>query len=260
MSGYTVYNLEVQAMGVAADVRLNDARVFVERKGGRRFTQKKLNPWLFDGHNEIAARLDWPEGVTPTGDAPAGGFRMAVIRMREGQDWPEDDDWLLRFEWKPGEPAMGSEGLTEVIRAPLALGPVHGRWSWQDATPYEPSQRGEVVALVSALHAALAARDGDGFVGLLGVRNAEVARALGGEAHELEGDLRAQLATLFAADDFRVARLDAEGLLVEPSAGGRLVDVSAPDGAPAIVTTGGDAELELGLTLSRLAQGFAVVR
>ncbi|MCC6522965.1 MAG: hypothetical protein IT373_09910 [Polyangiaceae bacterium] len=262
MSEYTVYNLEVQASGLVVEVELGGARVYFEGRGGQRFTQKKLNPWLLDGQNVLEARLGAPEAQAGGRRAAAAEryFRTRLIRLRAGQDWPEPEDELFTYEWNPAKAPLPDEGMVTVLEHELALGPVHGRWAWQDARPYTDADRPDVLALVGAVHQALAARELEGVLARFAVQNDEVARALGGTKAELAGDLREFLASLFASEDWRMAPLAPETLGLVPSAGGKLVEVVGPDGGAPLVGRGGEGELELGLTVSRLAAGWTIVR
>jgi hypothetical protein len=253
---YLIYALEVQCTGLRVEVLLNGASVYGEPLGAARFSQMKLNPWIVEGRNPIEVRL----GPPPGGKVDSGAeLKMQVLKAEHGKELAPDAS-LLSFVWSEAEQPLEKEGLTPVFEAPVPIAEGHGRWAWEDATPFADGDRPDVEALVFALHAALAARDEATVVAYLGVKTEEYARALDVPAAELESDLRATLREHFAAPDWHMDPVDPAQLALEPSAGGKLVTVTEAGGRAPLRGEGDGKKYTLDLTVSRLAHGFTIVR
>jgi hypothetical protein len=251
MTPYVVYALEVQCSGLAVDVAVNDWRVFREPLGAKRFTQKKLNPWLADGPNVLEVRAALAAGESY--------LKVALIRV-EGDDLPGDDAFVVKYEHKPGEQPLEEKPLV-VLKETVDLGPVHGAWAWQTATPYSDGERPAVEAFMRELHGALATKNAKGFIEYNRVKIEEMARALNVPPAELDSDMNEWLADLFRHDDWAMDPFDPQRLLIEPEASRRVVVVTRETGGPPLTGRGGSDELEIpSFALSRLPQGWAVVR
>lgn len=255
---YLIYVLEVESADAVADVRLNGASVFSEPLGASRFLQTKLNPYLVPGDNEIEVVLGRPPPPPPESPpAPAPSFRVRAFRAEWGVEGPDED--LGAFTYA-GDPPLPERGRVTVARLPFDAGAAHGRWSFQDAHPFDPADRPEIERLVGAAHAALIARDANAFLALTKTKREELARALDTPATELMSDERAYLQTYFAAPDWKAAPLDPAALVLTPTAGGRLVQVTDAAGRPPLRGTGAGRPLAVSVTVSKLADGYHIVR
>ena len=258
---YLIYVLEVQSEGLAAEILLNGASAFHEPLGAARFLQTKLNPYLVAGENRLEVVLG-PPPPPPDGEpAPAGArsraFKLRAFRAEWGVEGP--DEVLAEFTYA-GDPELPEQGRVSVIELPFDAGAAHGRWAFQDARPFSPADRAAVVRVVLDAHAALAARDAAGLGALTSTKRDELARALDTPADELATDERAYLQGFFQAHDWEAAPIDADAMVLAPTAGGRLVQVTDASGRPPLRGAGGGKVLAISVTVSHLADGWRIVR
>lgn len=117
-----------------------------------------------------------------------------------------------------------------------------GRWSWEQAPPYQPTGEdpAEIRVLVERLWRAVSFLDVDAVVHLTREKTRELAVALGVNAGELELDQAGYLSSLFTSPGWGIAPLEQEAIVLEPAARGRLVDVRTVDGEAPI--RGGDGK------------------
>ncbi len=256
MTPYLIYALEVQCSGLAVEVLLNGAPVYAEPWGATRFTQMKLNPWIVDGPNQLEVRLGPPPGQKVESGA---GFKTLVIKGEHGKE-PGPDANIVAFQWSDAEQPLAPEGMTAVYARPVPIDEGHGRWAWQDATPFTEADRDDIAALVLALHGALAARDAGTVTAYVRVKTEEYARALDVPAAELDADLRETLENRFKADDWQMDPIDPAALELRPSTDGRLVKVTDAGQRPPLRGQGEGQPYAMELTVSKLAHGWTVVR
>ena len=77
---------------------------------------------------------------------------------------------------------------------------------------------------------------------------------------ELADDERAYLQSFFGAPDFELTPLDPAALVLTPTAGGRLLQVTDAAGRPPLRGIGGGRQLAVSVTVSRLPDGYQIVR
>jgi hypothetical protein len=255
MSPYRVVAAEVRAEGVAFELRLNGATCYRDRGGEAADHVAKLNPWVVDGENVFAVTVALPPGASPDG---GGRLMVRVLEAEHGYE-PGPEALLLEWIWDP-RAAPAEVAPVVVVERPLRFAQSHGRWQWQDAAAYGDAERPLVEALVGEVHAAVARRDLDRLADLYAVSDAELDRALDlPPGFQLVARTTGWLETL-SQDDLAVEPLDPAALVLVPRAGGRLVDVLGPDGGPPVRATGGGRRLDLDLTVSRVGDGYGVVR
>lgn len=260
MGTYIIVAAEFRSEGVAFEILMNGALAMTDRDAivGHHFV--KLNPWIIEGENTLSVRLALPDGATAPGGNAA--FELRVVQGEHGQP-PGPEGLLLEFFWSPAlSPPLGPDFMDVFAGGPRP-GQSHGRWSWEDATPFTPAERPDVESLVTKLHAALERRDVVAASALFEIHDAEMDRALDLPPGSHAAVFRAQLNGVFSAPDFRMEPLDAERLVLTPRSGGRLVDVRGPSGAPAVRGSGSGGPIELAFAVSRVAGGprmFSIVR
>ncbi len=257
MADYLIYALQVQCSGLAVRVLLNDALVFEEPGGSYRFSQGKLNPWIIDGPNELAIELGAPPGHSIASDAE---FALKVIKGPHGEE-PGPDANVIPFSWIADDQPLDPKQMTVVFRGPVPVDEGHGAWQWQGAAPYSAAADDlPIAAVVAQAHQALVNRDAGALHAITAIVTEEMGRALDVPAAELEADSLKYLSTMFATPDWTMEPLDPSSLRYVPSAGGRLVAVTDDHGRPILRGSGGGEEYQRDLTLSKLAQGWTIVR
>jgi hypothetical protein len=257
MGTYLIVAAQFRSEGVSFEILINGALAYEGRSAAIAHHFAKLNPWLTDGENVFSVRLALPEGATDLGASAA--FEVQVLQGEHGTE-PGPEGLLFEAAWSPATPPPLGIDFVEVMAAPIRPAQTHGRWSWEDATPFTPADRPAVEALVAELHAALDRRDTAAAVGLFAICDVEMDAALDLPPGAHTETFRAQLDGLFSAPDWRMEPLDTRGLVLTPRAGGRLVDVRGPGGGPPIRGSGSGGALALTFAVSRLGEVFRIVR
>jgi hypothetical protein len=258
-----IYVLEVSCEGVVAQVTLNGVDVFTEWEGRARQVQSKLNPYLFDGANNLELALT---AMTDDEGAPIPGAHAMTVTLIAGEHGvdPGPQGAVATFRWDeaampvpPGE-LTGVWGRQFTVPSERAT----GRWSWQDApaTPPGEADARELVALAASVHAALSARDIDAMLALTALKSAELARALDTPLEEIEEGQRELFGELFGEPSWRVAPFDPSQLAAVPCAGGRMVRVTDPAGGPAIIAATADRPFAFGFLATRYEGRWTIVR
>jgi len=253
------WGLEMEHRQLRVVVWLNGVPLINSSVTERRERGVKLNPWIAEGANLLELSLGRPEDEA---DIPADALcRMVAYRAEygpEGQVWP-----LGQYAFDRGELELAEVGLTEAYSHEFSVeaDDAFGRWAWQDGQPYEPKERVAIEAVVMRLHRALRTRDADAVLAEMSLRFEEVGRSIGVEAGELEGDLRRDIGELFASDEWQMQPLDVAGLELWPSRDGRLVQVTGPGGAPALVGSAAPGKpFAMSVAAAHLDGAWVVVR
>jgi hypothetical protein len=261
MSDTRIFVLDVRSEGLVAELRLNGATIFEEHAGGARSLQTKLDPYVVEGDNALDVFLGPPppppEGAPPLPPA-AKALTLRVFTTLWGVASP--DDTLAELAFDEAAHPLPEQGRARVARLAFTPPAAHGRWAWQDASPFGPADEGDALALLLDLHRALAARDGAALDALTELKTGELARALDVPADELRDDQREHYEKLFAAPDYRVGPVDPTAARFAPSDDGRLVRVLAPDGGPPLRGVANGRRFALGVTVSRVGGAMRVVR
>jgi hypothetical protein len=257
MGTYLIVAAQFRSEGVAFEILMNGALAYEDRAGviGHHFA--KLNPWLTESENVFSVRLALPEGAAEL--VASASFGVQVLQGEHGRE-PGPEGLLFEAAWSPATPPPLGIDFVEVMAATIRPAQTHGRWSWEDATPYTPAERPAVEALVAELHGALDRRDTAAAVGLFPIYDAEMDIALDLPPGAHTETFRAQLDGLFSAPDWRMEPLDTRSLVLTPRAGGRLVDVRGPGGGSPIRGAGSGGVFTLKFAVSRLGEVFRIVR
>jgi hypothetical protein len=184
---------------------------------------------------------------------------MTLSKVERGEA-PEEGDVFVLYRWSAKESPLSPEGLTPVFSHPLRMGRAFGRWQWQDARPYAPSDRAAIEQLVTTFYWAFARKDVDGVLGLLDLKLAELERAFSIAPGGTLQKQRERLQAIFQRDGWTALPFDPGALVLQPSAGGRLVDVWGPDGEGPIHATTPENGFTFELVVSRIGDTFRIVR
>lgn len=230
-SAVRFYIVELTCQGLDARVTLNGWPVARSVSPVHEFVGTKVNAWLLEGDNRLEVSV---ASLTPGADTSEAALYVHLYVTDPGRPMT-DDDVLVVYRWSPREaplaeslpaearPASGRRTVfSHTLRVPSAFGP----YLWQDAAPYQESDRADVLALLTQLHRVLAQKDMPGLLDLLAIKHEEMARAIGKTA----AGMAAQEQTLidefyFSASSWELAPLTPAELSFDPWAGGRLVEI-----------------------------------
>lgn len=187
--------------------------------------------------------------------------RGAVVGTAAGEE-------LLRVEWHGGgRPEHGFDvraSFPRVCTAVADLGPVHGRWAWQDAPRLspDPDLHAEIAALLAPLCESMAAGDPEPYIRLSRIRLDEGRRAYGLAEGEKEALIRLIFRQDAGKDWWRVQPLEPDLWSLRRCAGGRMVEAVRRDREP-IVRLAPDPDgsvVSFPLLLARIDGRLQIVR
>ncbi len=258
-----IYVLDVTCEGVVAQVNLNGVDVFNEWEGKARQFQSKLNPYIFEGANNLELSLT---PMTDDEGDPLPGLHALTVKLIAGEHGtePGPQGVIATFRWDEAAMPVTPGELTGVWGRQFTVVPerAFGRWVWQDApaTPPGEADAQALVALAEDVHAALVSRDIDALMELTALKSAELARALDTPLAEVEEGTREMFVELFADPTWRVAPFDPSQLAAVPCAGGRMVRVTDPSGGPPLVAATADRPFAFGFLATRYPEAWTIVR
>src|SRR5438128_12620483 len=108
--------------------------------------------------------------------------------------------------------------------------PAFGAWAWECAQPYRDEDRPEVERLVRAVRDAADRRDLTSYVAHFDIKSAELGRSTERSGDELVAQNRRMMERVLGDPGLTVGGAEPASLELSASAGGRLVEVAAPDG------------------------------
>jgi hypothetical protein len=246
------YTFEAMCDGLSAVVRLNDLpAITLVTPHKAELAGHMINAWLLEGDNALEATLARVPGAT---NEPMFDMRLQKISA-EGEE-----ETLVYYRWTPDESPLPDEGPAAVFRHHMHVTSAFGRWQWQDAPAYHPSDRAGIEAAVGAFHRAAAQRDKRAMVAMLDIKLEEVGRA-GGRSHDLMRQRQEVYFSSFVDEpDFALQPLDPAAIVLTPYANGRVVAVKGPGGASPILGAGGGMLFEFDLILARVGAEWRIVR
>lgn len=242
------YFLECFAEGCDAEFLVNDIPV-IRRGDGEglgKLYHGACNDLLVDGENEITA-IARP-GPTPTTRLDGHALRRErlalegvritckLVKYLEGMvSGGPDGQVLAAVEWESqddGQPTWWPLSLS----ACADLGPMYGRWGWEDAErlTLDDTTRAEVLAVLAELRGSLHGKQLDPFVRLSRPRLDDLSKAYQLRPGEKENEVRRVAELDFGKDWWGMEPLDEAALDLRLCARGRLVDCVSRDGEPAL--------------------------
>jgi hypothetical protein len=253
MAPFLMFVLEMQFEGVRTKAVLNGIQISARASGKSGMSQKNLNPWIIEGRNKIqvfAAAVEGGRG------APRLGLKL--LGGRQGELPPA----LAETQWDAAKKPLAASGYTLVWEHEFTPERGFGRWAWQDApaSSLGAEDRAGITALVQEVHSALEKGDAKRLAGLFKLRTAEMARALDMTEAEMSEGIDGMFEEFAHARNRKVGPLNAEGFVMTPQAGGRLIRVTAAEGGAPVKASGEDIELELEMVVSRVGGRWTIVR
>jgi hypothetical protein len=271
---YLIIAAQLRWKSIAFELLINDAVAYSDRTGEEANAFVKLNPWIGLGESTLEVRVSLPAGLG-AGELPADArLEIEVLEAPHGKEpGPEAKRFDFVFDRdklpsasplvlggeKPRVPE--SPGSITVLRAPLATTWHGGPWAYETALPAElPRDAMAVVAVVGDLAQALGSRDVKRVLDHFAVVDPEMDRA-----YDLPPGMHAVLREgsfepLFGDSGWKVEPIDPRLLVLTPRSGGRAVEVTGPNGAPAIVASSGIGGYRLTPVVANLAGSFRIVR
>ncbi|KIG19034.1 hypothetical protein DB30_05938 [Enhygromyxa salina] len=234
-----IFYLHVEARGVQAEVRLNDAPIielFVEYP---QHAFPTISEWVINGENVLSVHVQQADETAQ--------LRITLCQASLG-DIPEpgSEVELAIVEWPPPLPAGATE-VAEVAAPPMPPMPPILRavgfathswapWYWQSAPPFTADRRSvaELITWLRDLHATLAAGQIDPLAANSQFKFSEVAPVYDMTTAEAQTRLTQTWAHISAQPGWEIAAFDEADVDLRVRCDGRLIEPCTRDGLPLI--------------------------
>lgn len=243
----TFYVLETHVQGCVAEISLNDQPIIRrgDADGMGRYYGGPCNHSLIPGENVLSVLIE--PGPTPAQaesgaprarralEAPAEvSARLVRYLEREVVGSPAGEV-LIDLAWESPELA-GALPWPRVIAGRADLGPLFGRWKWQDVAPLtlDPPTVAAVRTLLVDFHAALRAKDLDTILALSRIRLDDISRAYQLPAGQQEAEIRQNTQFYMDEPSWGVQPLDSGAFSLRLVGGRRMVDCVRTDWDPIV--------------------------
>ncbi|MCW7539693.1 hypothetical protein OOT46_17790 [Aquabacterium sp. A7-Y] len=228
--------LRLEAAGCHAEAWLNGISVARATPESPRICLA-VHEFMVRGSNSLELHIDPLTLDRPATDGATIGASVDLHLTRMGDvAGGERSRELARLAWAPGgsseeEPDAPSPVLRQQVDLPLAF----PRWRWLDAPVAALTQelQAQAQALLQGIALALNRGDADPWLALTRLAREELATAYQRDAAEQEGQLRS---TLLRAPDGQAWQWQPPStrFVLQPMAGGRLLECLDPEGRPAL--------------------------
>jgi hypothetical protein len=232
--------LQIDSSGEAVEALVNGMPVArLPAGGGSRCVT--VHEYLLAGANRIALTVAPPPLAQPTASpqprlaTTASGVRARLMLLRQGKRADDDARVLGEVSWAVAEGA--SFEAPASVEQTLDLPVTFARWRWLDAPVISPgpAERQLVLGFVQRLAFDLSRGNPEALINASRLKFEELALAYQWPAEQAQARLRAQVQQLYEAKALpALAPPTAEGLLLRPVAGGRLLDCLTPLGTPVL--------------------------
>lgn len=260
-----IFYVRIASRACTAEIRLNDAPIFVVVREHEQDALPTISEWVIDGENLLEVHLH------AIGDDPR--IRVSLCQARLG-DVPEPgaELELAVIEWPPIPVPTGPETPDlptppfEAPALPLRLEmpcvAVHpwGEWHWQVAPPfaYDGQTSAALYEFLRSLHATLAAGSVDALIDQSRTKFDEVAPAYAMTPDEGRTRLRNAWVGMHGIAGWRLAPFDEQDVELRLHCGGRIVEPTTRDGQPLIrqAEAVDDEQWSLPIFLARTNWGY----
>lgn len=227
-----IFYLSVRTRGCTAEIRLNDAPMFVVAAEAAQQAFPTVSEWVIAGENVLSVDV-----VELDPDVDGGPLiHVALCEATIGAvPEPGRERELIVIDWPPA--------LPEAPIVPMSLREVGvashpwGEWAWQRSPEFAADLRttADVIDYVRSLHAELAGGRIDGIMAIVdhsAVKLDEVAPAYAMTVAEAQQRIRGVWASLTALPGWRLAPFDEADIELRLHCDGRLVEPTTLAGEP----------------------------
>ena len=231
--------LRLASAGCAAEARLNDFALGRTPAAGGALTLA-VHEYMLEGDNELVLVVDptVPGASPPPRIAAAdSAASLQLLLPRIGAlGSPATARTLAAVDWDAAEGTVVMPALQ--VRRQVAIPVRFPRWRWLDAPPVAdvPATQPLAAAFVQSMALALARGDAEAFLSAARLRFEELALAYQKTPADLAARWRSRIQLLHAGKALRPVVPALADVVVQPCAGGRLLDCLSADGGPALRT------------------------
>ena len=184
----TMIYAQLQVLGGTAELQLNGLPVMRLEPGSGRIPVENaaVEHLLVPGLNELRLLVEpGPRPSLAASPRVAKPYRAMSVTGRlmrvaaDANTGPTDGQTLLDVAYRWSEDDASWRDFPENVVRTADLGPVHGKWAWQDAALLTPGHAlsAEAVSFMTALDSAIMARDSGRMLELSALQDQDVLRA-----------------------------------------------------------------------------------
>ncbi len=217
--------LKVRSINIAGTVFLNDIPVFSDQWRSETDKQTRVNHFIFDGENHLKVVLHVPPDVE---SLPTEVTYSLSIEELEGTRESHTITERTRLDWA----LLSADEFPVILEGTFNIPQAYGPWAWQASEPIEMDSldKKPLFDFIDEVRVALLSRDFARLSPFLAVKRRELARAFGFPEDELEKDDRELFETMFNCPNWSIQEWDAENLIFETMADGRMLRVLRSNG------------------------------
>lgn len=253
---YVINAIEVSNDHIGFEVMLNGGRLIRVTNEPEGEWAQKGNVLLVPGDNELVVAVCPPDGAEAVD--PRARFGLKMFEGAHGKH-PGEAGKVHEFVWDQATRPVSAGGFREIHRKMFKSTAGVNRWAWLDAIPYNPADDSAILQHVTAVHAALSAKDLNGYLALNATRDAELATALDVPVRKIQQSDVDTLGVFMGLDDWTVDM--SPSMEFHPGARGKLVEVTGPNKSAPIVANAEGREIAFPLTYTHLPNvGWTLIR
>lgn len=247
------YVLLTSCEDIRATVLFNDWHAIDIRKDRGVVSEAKVNAFVVEGENSLQLVLR----RSKTGKKP--NLRLTFVVAPHG---PEEAAPVIAYEWIPDLHPLPDDPKESavVLEHKFTVGKAFGRWSWEGARAFMPTDESDVADVVMTYHDAFRRRDADQITELIRTRAEENGRSVELDSADMVEVNRLEMQKIANASSFSLEPLSKDELTFRSGARGRLVDVRRRDGDMPIKGMADGEPFGFEAVLSAVDGGWKIVR
>ncbi|PRQ08049.1 hypothetical protein [Enhygromyxa salina] len=233
-----IFYLHVEARGVQAEVRLNDAPILELSLEYPQHAFPTISEWVINGENLLSVHVEQADESAQLritlcqaslGDIPEPGSEIELAIV----EWPPP---LLAAVGEIAEPPTPPPPMPPVLSAVGFAAHAWAPWYWQSAPPFTADRRSvaELTTWLRDLHATLAAGQIDPLAANSRFKFSEVAPIYDMTSADAQTRLTQTWAHISAQTGWELAPFDEADLDLRVRCDGRLIEPCTRDGLPII--------------------------
>lgn len=257
MSGL-MYVLEVMCKDIDCQVSLNDVNVLYAIHGPARTSQKKVNPYIIDGKNELSLNLRLrDENSVPEGSSPE--VNITLMSGVQGTE-PGSENILSKFTLDIDSFELHDK-FEKIWTSSFSSIEPHSKRLWEsaDSIDLNDKTRRELNDFVQQIILILKNKNLLAFKELLDTKNHELAKSLDISKEKLSTGFDKYLNMLFSDSTWSVEEIGSDDLEFVLSENKKVVSVYAQNGLSPIHASASGRPFKLDVNVAKVDGAWVVI-